>query len=155
MKHANSIPYTGKLRGQFHADELAVLFFTQMTEGELFDLKHDMGCRWLMVLFLNNGLPSEAAMKWWKEPEIMQVWNLHWMNTDHRWIQPILHKVIEQERQEVYRDMHLVVFDETSDDYTILAMSIYRTMERINRNLKNEFKKMVPDFNNKKEVCHE
>jgi hypothetical protein len=136
MTQATGVTHTRYVRGAvFKNEELQALFFTGMTDCELFDLKCDMGLRWLVVWFKTNGLSEAAANDWWAETEVKQVWNLHWRKIDHDWVVQNLHKVMPSERENYYRDMHCRVFEPENTYYTFLEMAMYRVMRRIDKNL--------------------
>jgi hypothetical protein len=132
MKNKNSVSHTATVRGQFHADELAVLFFTGLTLEGLTDLKLDMGKEWLMKYCCREiGLSEKAAMELWMEPLLMQWWNLEWRRMDHFIILPMLHKIVDQERGAVYEAMHGEVFLSDHPNYRLMELSLLRVCKNI------------------------
>lgn len=132
MRNATGVSHTASVRGQFHADELSVLFFTGMTVESLTDFKLDTGREWLMKYCTGQaGFSWQDAAEMWKEPQLLQWWNLEWRRMDHFIILPMLHKIVEQERGEVYRAMHTDVFLSKHPNNVILQLSLARVLGRM------------------------
>ncbi len=132
MRHAKRVTHTATIRGQFHADEQAVLWFTGMTVDALTDFKLDTGREWLMKYCTSSqGIPRQEAAELWQEPLLLQWWNLEWKRMDHFIILPILHKIVEQEREAVYKDMHIGVFLSTHPNYRIMELSLARVLSKM------------------------
>lgn len=129
MKNANGVSHTGRIKAQFHSDELSVLFFTGMSLESLTDFKLDTGKRWLMLYATKQGL-GENAEELWKEPLLLQWWNLEWRRMDHFIILPMLHKIVEAEREEVYKAMHCDVFLSEHPNHTLLELSLMRVLKK-------------------------
>jgi len=117
------------MRGQFNSDELSVLFFTGMTVGELIDYKLDMAKRWLVRYCVEvYGFSEQTANQLSLEPELLRWWNLHWKRFDHYYILPMLHKVVEAERENVYRAMHEEIFDGQHPSYELMKISLNKML---------------------------
>ena len=126
MRNAKGVSDTGKIRAQFNADEHAILFFTGMTHTELTDFKMDCGQRWISLYCMSHaGFTKEEAESMWMEAELLQWWNLEWRRMDHFVILPILHKIVEAEREAVYKAMHTDVFLEHHPNYKTLELALY------------------------------
>ncbi len=124
MHTSHNITHVATVRGQNHADELAVLWFTGMTKDELFDLKYDMGKRWVVWwiwrCYCLAHTPDEgnndrkemelAAEEFYTFKEVLQLWQLEWQRMDREVIAPFMHKWIGADAMDIYRDMHLQVF---------------------------------------------
>ncbi len=130
MKNQTGVSHTARVRAQFHSDELSIMFFTGMSVQSLTDFKLDAGKEWLMKYCLRNGVcGQEEAEEIWKEPLLLQWWNLEWRRMDHYIILPMLHKVVSQEREAVYKEMHCEVFLDEHPNYTILELSLMRILK--------------------------
>ena len=125
MRNANGVTETGRQRGQFHADEAAVMFFTGMSKQELTDYKLDCGKEWLIKFMTTGKWFSEAdAEELWKEPLLLQWWHLEWRKMDHHIILPMIHKVVEAEREAVYREFHEAIFLPEHPNHRVLVKGL-------------------------------
>ena len=139
MRNARGITHTARIRAQFHADELAILFFTGMTVEALTDFKLDTGKEWLIKYCMRVEHFSQAeAQEMWKEPLLLQWWNLEWLRMDHYIILPIIHKIVEQEREAVYREMHCEVFLSQHPNYKLLEISLTRVLAKMSKSVSEE-----------------
>ncbi len=120
MKQQKKVSHTAYWRALYEADERAVLFFTGMTDGELMDMKLDMGQEWLVKHLAIGGINKEVVAVLWKRERMLKWWNLNWRQYDHFYVLPYLHKVTDGERLNVYRDMHLNVFSKDHPQYQVL-----------------------------------
>lgn len=134
MRNANGVTHTGYVRGAvFTNDERQVLFFTGMDLNQYYDMKYDMGRRWLHNWCVGYGFTPEEAVSLWWEKEIMRVWNNRWKVMDHMEIVPQLHRVIPAERLNFYRDMHLGIFQKENPNYEWLEIAIVKAFVRISK----------------------
>lgn len=140
MRNKNGVSHTGRVRGQFHADEASVLFFTGMDLNELTDLKMDMGKEWIMKHCKENGISDVEAEEMWKEEQLLQWWNLQWKRMDHYVILPILHRFESKDAAEVYKEMHYALFLADHPNYQMLVVSLMAVMHRLGENLTNKLK---------------
>jgi hypothetical protein len=120
---------TGRWRGQFHADEAAVLYYTGFTLVELTDLKLDLAKRWLTLYAADYfGMGESNVGDLWQSPELLRWWNLHWRRHDHYYVLPVLHRLCVEERAAVYRELHEEVFDRQYPTCGAMLVSLMRLM---------------------------
>lgn len=145
MKNSEKVSSTGYWRSQFKADATAVMHFTGMNEGELLDMKMDMGKAWLTKHLQEHFFSAEQVAAMWMDKRVLQWWNLNWRQYDHYTILPILHKITEGERYNVYQDMHMNVFREDHPQNLALLEQLSGVLELL-----------TDDFfaNKRKEVSH-
>ena len=131
MRNDKGVTHTARIRAQFHNDELGIMFFTGMTLESLTDFKLDTGKEWLVKYCRSSAvLTMTEAEELWMEPLLLQWWNLEWRRMDHYIILPIIHKIVQQEREAVYREMHCEVFLSEHPNYKLLEASLFRVMGR-------------------------
>ena len=107
MTQTSTITATARVRGQWHSDEASVRFFTGMNEVELCDFKADCAERWFVRYFTKElGLPAEVAHALAMDGNLLRWWNHQWRLMDHYYLLPWLHKVVESQRENVYREFH-------------------------------------------------
>jgi hypothetical protein len=132
MKNEKSITATAMTKAQFHADERAVMFFTGMGVEELTDYKLDVGKRWLVLFCINKmGLNKKAAEVLWLEPLLLQWWNYEWRRMDRFVIIPMLHKIMDAERCDVYKAMHEGIFLSEHPSNATLLESLGRLVKQM------------------------
>ena len=86
----------------------------------------------------------------WAVSEIKQVWDKHWRRMDREVLLPILYKVVDAERENVYRDAHLDVFDCKHTYSIILQKSIVNMIRYLctnHRRAWNYLEPFVVNFN--------
>lgn len=134
MRNKNGVTHTGYVRGaMFGNDEKHVCFFTGMSSEQLFDLKCDVGRRWVTLFFTEDGASADRAAGWWELAEVRQVWHLHWRKIDHEQIVSRLHELAPTTRLAEYIEMHCEVFIKENPYYQRLAEAMSRTRERIEK----------------------
>ncbi|NDC41257.1 MAG: hypothetical protein EBZ77_06875 [Chitinophagia bacterium] len=129
-QHSN----TAQWRAQFRANEMAVLFFTGMSQTELYDFASDMAAKWLTkvvadVLDFAGVTEADAANMWLQNDELLKWWWLQWRRFDHYIVIPMLHKVVEAERENVYRQLHQGILDGQHPQYNALLKSFWFTLK--------------------------
>jgi hypothetical protein len=129
----DAITHTRQVRSQFKSDEQAILFFTGMNLEALTDYKMDAGKEWISKYLLMHHFGKDEIEELWKEAVLLQWWNLQWRKMDHYIILPILHKVMAQEREAVYKQMHNDVYLSTHPNYKLLELALINVLARLQK----------------------
>lgn len=135
MRNAKGVSWVAQVRGQDHANEKAVMYLTDHTLNEMFDMKCDYGLRWLIVWFRDKGCDEEEAMNWWRFEEIKQVWNKHWKRMDDELISKALYWVPDEHKREAYEEAHQQIFVKDSTYYQFLEIAMTRIIAIVNKGL--------------------
>jgi hypothetical protein len=138
------ISHVEKMRGQYHADQKAVLFLTRMTLQDLNDLKADMGRKWLVQFLVDSHqLTDAAAHELWLLDEVWRWWHNEWCRMDHYQVLPVLYSVAENERRAVYEQMHNGVLQQHHPCTAILQKGIKIVLKGVFQEYMEEEKNAV------------